>query len=307
MSPILLSICILLALVVIFGSIFLANTHFRRLKSDLTHIQDQMLGMEKLASQGQLSAVLAHEIKNPLNFVINFSQGAEDVIEELENGLLEYQNTQSPEALQQVQEILLELRANNQYIQNNGLRVDRIINQVMRRTQAEVAEKAEAQLNQVVDEQLNWAKKAFSTRITEHGIRFVTRYDDSIPPLYLHVHELSRVVINLIDNATFAVEKRAFKEKQGYIPTIEVRTLWEGDHVRIFIRDNGMGIPDKIKNQVFAPFFTTKSAKEGNSGLGLAISQDIISELFQGEITVQSQSHNFTEFDIRFPVPQRVG
>lgn len=285
--------------------LYLALQERKRLKKNILHIQDQMLGMEKMASLGQLSAVIAHEIKNPLNFVINFSEGANDVFDEFEEDLEAYQNSPRPETLERLKETIEELRTNNQHIRHNGQRVDQIINSVMRHTREKHGKRKHIQLNQLVEEQVELGYNAYTPSKPGRNISLMTQYDENIPPLFLHAHELGRVLINLMTNACQAVDLRAEIEGLDYVPSIQVRTQLHNGWVRIYVRDNGIGIPLELQHRIFRPFFTTKSSDQGNAGLGLSLCKDIISQLFKGKISVQSKEKGFTEFEVCFPVPKR--
>ncbi|MEM7371999.1 MAG: ATP-binding protein [Bacteroidota bacterium] len=297
-------------LLIIGGLVIIAYTVFRlireqlRLRKAIGQTKEKMQDMEKLASLGQLSAIIAHEIKNSLNYVINFSEGAKEVFDELREDLDEYQSSRKPEVLQRLLETVNDLQQNNQSILSNGHRVGKIISNVMDHSHGVKAVKQEVRFNQLIEEQVKAACAAYQPAATDHMILLDQQYDPSIPTLLLDPEDVARIFLNLISNACHAVDQKAVELGEGYAPEIYIQTELKGSEVEVRIRDNGPGIPQELIHQIFKPFFTTKPSGKGNSGLGLALCEKIVAERLNGKIQVQSKHGEFTEFVVRLQIQQ---
>ena len=277
-----------------------------QLAESLDHLkqtQEQLIMQEKMASLGQLSLGIAHEIKNPLNFVNNFAVSSVEVAEELREELVEMLTTRPEEERKLITELLGEISEYVGLIKEHGVRADGIVSSMMNHANDTQGEHLEIYLNDLVDEQANLGLKGF--KIKNEGFNGELSMDlaPNLPQLNINPQEFGRVIVNLINNACFAIkEKRKVNNQPDYIPKIKVKTKLSGDKVEIRVWDNGIGIPEKNRNQIFQPFFTTKPTGEGNIGLGLSISYDIITKGHGGEIKVDSKEGEYTEFIVSLSV-----
>ncbi len=275
---------------------------------DLRAAQDRLVQTEKLASLGQLTAGIAHEIKNPLNFVNNFAELSAELVEEL-NETLEASAEALPETVRRdVGDLTGLLKDNLGRVVQHGKRADSIVRNMLLHARHGVEERREVDLNALVDEALNLAYHGARAERAGFNITLKRDYDPTIGPVSLFPQEFTRVLLNLIGNGFHAASKRAAEGGDpGFEPVLTVTTRNRGERVRIKIRDNGTGIPDDVRARIFEPFFTTKPAGEG-TGLGLSISHDIIAKQHGGKIDVLSKPGQFTEFFITLPVrPRNVG
>lgn len=263
--------------------------------------RDQLIAQEKLASLGQLVAGIAHEIKNPINFMNNFSEGSGELLDELREELEQYRSHPNEKAYQLILSILEELKQNAIDITKNGDRADRIIRSMMDHARDTQGIIQEIDLNELVEDNVNLAYHGFRAQDPSFHAHFKKELDPSIGLVKGYPQDIGRVLLNILNNACFAVNKRRKDTPVGYVPTISVRTFVQAEEVCISIRDNGPGIPEAIREKIFLPFFTTKSTGEGNTGLGLSISYDIIVHQHQGKLEVKSEEGEYTEFVIQLP------
>ena len=266
---------------------------------DLRTAQDRLVQTEKLASLGQLTAGIAHEIKNPLNFVNNFSAISAELVDELQETL---QNTQFGEkAGTEITEIMNILRGNLEKVVQHGKRADSIVKNMLLHSRHGSGEHRPADINAIVEEGLNLAYHGARAEKQGFNITLKKSFDPSAGEVDVFPQEITRVLLNLISNGFYAATKRkAQAGNDGYEPTLLASTKNLGDRVEIRIRDNGNGIPPDVKDRIFNPFFTTKPAGEG-TGLGLSISHDIIVKQHGGSIEVVTEPGEFTEFRIILP------
>jgi signal transduction histidine kinase len=266
---------------------------------DLRAAQDRLIQTEKLASLGQLTAGIAHEIKNPLNFVNNFSGISVELIDELEQALEAAQLDTKTRA--EIAELAKTLQGNLDKIVQHGKRVDAIVKNMLLHSREGSGEHRPVDVNNLVDESLNLAYHGARAEKQGFNITLERSFDPTAGEVDVFPQEITRVLLNLISNGFYAATKR--KERvttDGHEPTLTAATKNLGDRVEITIRDNGTGIPPEVKEKMFAPFFTTKPAGEG-TGLGLSISHDIIVKQHAGSIEVETQPGEFTEFKIILP------
>jgi signal transduction histidine kinase len=258
---------------------------------DLRGAQDRLVQTEKLASLGQLTAGIAHEIKNPLNFVNNFSAVSIELIDELREALGGVHLDTKLRA--DISEIADTLQGNLGKVVQHGKRADAIVKNMLLHSRQGSGEHRPVDINALVDESLNLAYHG--ARAEKQGFNITVGEVDLFP------QEITRVLLNLISNGFYAATKRKAEANRGdYEPTLAVATKSLGDKVEIRIRDNGTGIPPEVKEKLFNPFFTTKPAGEG-TGLGLSISHDIIVKQHSGSIEVDTRLGEFTEFRIVLP------
>ena len=266
---------------------------------DLHTAQDRLVQTEKLASLGQLTAGIAHEIKNPLNFVNNFSSLSVELIDELQvtlTGVAVDDKTRG-----QITELSDMLRGNLEKVVQHGKRADSIVKNMLLHSRQGSGEHQPVDINALVEESLNLAYHGARAEKQGFNITLERSFDPTAGKVDLFPQEITRVLLNLISNGFYAATKRkAQTDGVNYEPTLGARTQNLGDSVEIRIRDNGTGIPAEVKEKMFNPFFTTKPAGEG-TGLGLSLSHDIIVKQHAGSIEVDTQQGEFTEFRIVLP------
>jgi GAF domain-containing protein len=266
---------------------------------DLRTAQDRLVQTEKLASLGQLTAGIAHEIKNPLNFVNNFSALSVELIDELREALEDA--PLGEEAKAQVSELTAMLRGNLDKVVQHGRRADSIVKNMLLHSRQGSGERRPADINAIVEESLNLAYHGARAEKQGFNITLEKYLDPTAGDVDLFPQEITRVLLNLISNGFYATTKRAqAADGKAYEPTLLAATRNLGDRVEIRIRDNGTGIPPEVKERMFNPFFTTKPAGEG-TGLGLSLSHDVIVKQHSGTIEVETEPGSFTEFRIVLP------
>ena len=266
---------------------------------NLKSAQDRLVQTEKLASLGQLTAGIAHEIKNPLNFVNNFSAVSTELIDELQESLKGLQFDGKARA--EVDEVMDMLHGNLDKIVQHGKRADSIVKNMLLHSRAGSGEHRPVDINAVVEESLNLAYHGARAEKQGFNITLERSLDPAAGEVDLFPQEITRVLLNLISNGFYAATKRKdLPNSDGFEPTLTAATKNLGDRVEIRIRDNGTGIPPEVRERMFNPFFTTKPIGEG-TGLGLSISHDIIVKQHAGSIEVDTEPGEFTEFKIVLP------
>jgi signal transduction histidine kinase len=266
---------------------------------DLQTAQDRLVQTEKLASLGQLTAGIAHEIKNPLNFVNNFSAVSIELIDELREALAGANLDNKLRA--EISEIADMLQGNLDKVVQHGKRADSIVKNMLLHSRQGSGEHRPVDINAIVEESLNLAYHGARAEKQGFNITLERSFDPTAGEVDLFPQEITRVLLNLISNGFYAATKRkGLANNDAYEPILTAATRNLGDRVEIRIRDNGAGIPPEVKERMFNPFFTTKPAGEG-TGLGLSISHDIIVKQHAGSIGVDTQPGEFTEFRIVLP------
>ena len=266
---------------------------------DLRTTQDRLVQTEKLASLGQLTAGIAHEIKNPLNFVNNFSAVSVELIDELRQALASANLNSKLRG--EISEIADMLQGNLDKVVQHGKRADAIVKNMLLHSREGSGEHRPVDINSIVEESLNLAWHGARAEKQGFNITLQRSFDPSAGEVDVFPQEITRVLINLISNGFYATSKRKAEANGGdYEPTLTAGTQNLGDRVAISVRDNGTGIPPEVKEKIFNPFFTTKPAGEG-TGLGLSISHDIIVKQHGGSIEVDTQPGEFTEVKIILP------
>jgi two-component system, NtrC family, sensor kinase len=266
---------------------------------DLRTAQDRLVQTEKLASLGQLTAGIAHEIKNPLNFVNNFSGLSIELIDELADGLKTV--TLDDKQRAEFAEVTETLRGNLERVVQHGKRADSIVKNMLLHSREGSGERRPVDINALVEESLNLAYHGARAEKQAFNITLQRSFDPAAGEAELFPQEITRVLLNLISNGFYAATKRqAATDGDGYEPTLLASTKGFGDRVEIRIRDNGTGIPPEVKEKMFNPFFTTKPAGEG-TGLGLSLSHDIVVKQHAGSIEVDSEPGAFTEIRVVLP------
>ncbi|MGH7602061.1 MAG: sensor histidine kinase, partial [bacterium] len=276
---------------------------YRRLNEALKNLQatqHQLLVQEKLASLGQLTAGIAHEIKNPLNFVTNFAALSLDLTQELREVVAGQIQKVDAAARANLEEVLGLLDENLAKINQHGQRADSIIKSMLLHSRGDSAERRPADINAILDEYVMLAFHGMRAQDNSFNIKIEKAYDDSIGRIEVVPQNLSRVFLNLVNNAFYATHEKKKSLGESYSPVLAVRTKNLGNKIEIRIRDNGNGIPAEVREKIFNPFFTTKPTGQG-TGLGLSISYDIIVQQHRGEIKVETEEGKFTEFVVLLP------
>lgn len=258
--------------------------------------QQQLIQSEKLASLGELTAGIAHEIQNPLNFVNNFSEVSMELIDEMEE---EMQKGDQEEAMA----IASDLKENLSKIIHHGKRADGIVKGMLQHSRASSNVKEPTDINKLADEYLRLAYHGLRAKDKSFNATLETHFADNLPVVQAVPQDLGRVLLNLFNNAFYAVQQKQKTSGPDYKPTVTVTTSTPpsgGRGALITVHDNGSGIPDALKEKIMQPFFTTKPTGEG-TGLGLSLSYDIVVKGHGGTIDVSSEENNFTEFKISIP------
>ncbi len=277
--------------------------------------REQLITQEKLASLGQLTAGIAHEIKNPLNFIVNFANISLDLLEELTQILKIHRSKMELKQWEETQDILTTLRENGAKIQRHGKRADNIIHSMLQHSREKAGEHSLVNINTILEETFNLVYHGFRARNKLIAINVQKHLDPEIGMVSIIPQDVSRVFLNILQNAFYALTQPLRKattepgssEKQAAIstpsppPEILIQTRRLVKSIEIKIRDNGAGIPEKVRDKIFNPFFTTKPTGEG-TGLGLSIAYEIIVKDHKGEILCSSVEGEFTEFIIRLPI-----
>ena len=256
---------------------------------DLQATQSQLIQSEKMASLGELTAGIAHEIQNPLNFVNNFSEVNDELLKELkaeaEKGNLE-----------EVKAIANDIAFNSEKINHHGKRADGIVKGMLQHSRTSSGQKEPTDINALADEYLRLAFHGMRAKGKTFNATTDTYFDNSIGNINVVPQDLGRVILNLINNAFYAVDEKNKQIGDGYEPTVSVSTKKEKDRIEIKVKDNGNGIPQKVLDKIFQPFFTTKPTGQG-TGLGLSLSYDIV-KAHGGELKVETKEGEGSEFII---------
>ena len=265
---------------------------------ELKSTQSQLIQSEKMASLGELTAGIAHEIQNPLNFVNNFSEVNNELIdemhEELDNGDIE-----------EAKAISIDIKHNLEKITHHGKRADRIVKGMLQHSRSGGDKKEPTDINALADEYLRLAYHGLRAKDKTFNAELITDFDTSIKTINVVPQDIGRVILNLLTNAFYAVHQKKQTAKDIYKPTVHIGTKKEKDTIEIKVTDNGNGMPDKVKEKIFQPFFTTKPTGQG-TGLGLSLSYDIITKGHGGDLTVSSKEGEGTTFCIILPIKENL-
>jgi signal transduction histidine kinase/ligand-binding sensor domain-containing protein len=264
---------------------------------DLRSTQAQLVQQEKMASLGELTAGIAHEIQNPLNFVNNFSEVNMELTDELKDGLQKIRLT--PEEKNNLEKIAEDIRQNQEKINFHGKRADSIVKGMLQHSRASSGRKEPTDINALCDEYLRLSYHGLRAKDKSFNAKMETEFDPNLPKLNIMSQEVGRVILNLINNAFYAVTDKKKSSGPDYQPTVTVSTNQADGRVDICVKDNGTGIPSRVLDKIFQPFFTTKPTGQG-TGLGLSLSYDII-KANGGEIKVETKEGEGTKFIIELP------
>ena len=281
----------------------LVNRRTRELQQTLDHLketQNQLVLSEKMASLGQLTAGIAHEIKNPLNFITNFAVLSQDLTKELREELAHEKKLVDERRAAEIQEILDNLEQNVTKINDHGKRADSIVRGMLLHSRGKPGERQETDLNALLAEYTNLAYHGMRAQDQSFNIKIETDFDPSIGSVSIVPQDLSRAFLNIVNNACYSANDKRKSARDGFSPMVRVSAKNSGDEVEIRIRDNGNGIPQEVRDRIFNPFFTTKPAGAG-TGLGLSLTYDIIVQEHKGEIKVDTKEGEFAEFIITIP------
>ena len=283
----------------LFESVEARTRQLAKSLEDLRTTQDRLVQTQKLASLGQLTAGIAHEIKNPLNFVNNFSGVSAELIDELQEALTDVSLNEKRRS--EITELMDTIRGNLDRVVQHGKRADAIVKNMLVHSREGSGEHRPVDINALVEEGLNLAYHGARAEKQGFNITLERSFDPNAGEADVFPQDITRVLLNLISNGFYAATKRGAETNGGdYEPTLAAATKNRGDRVEITIRDNGMGIPADVKEKMFNPFFTTKPAGEG-TGLGLSISHDIVVKQHGGSMEVETQPGEFTEIKIVLP------
>ena len=276
------------------------NEQLESVLEDLRNAQDQIVMREKLAALGELTAGVAHEIKNPLNFVKNFSEVSEELIDELKEALEDIEEQIPEDDRSYIDEITGDLTGNLKRIQSHGERANRIVHDMLQMGRGS-GDLQPTDINGLLDEYARLAYHSARASDSEFQLDILRDLDPDMGDVDVIPQDLGRVFLNMVGNACYATdEKRKAGEADGYEPTISLKTRRGEENIEIRIRDNGNGMPPHVVEKIFNPFFTTKPTGEG-TGLGLAMSSDIVRE-HGGHIQVETEPGEFTEMIIELPL-----
>jgi GAF domain-containing protein len=267
---------------------------------ELQAAQRNLIHAEKMASLGQLTAGIAHEIKNPLNFVNNFAALSVELLDELKGAAAPGIATLEEKIREEIDESIEMLTSNLDKVGEHGRRADGIVKSMLAHSRGGSGDRQSTDLNSLVDEALNLAYHGARAQDQNFNIAMERNFDAALAPIELVPQDVTRVFLNLIGNGFYAAQKRSREADGSFRPLLKVTTCDLGEAVEVRVRDNGTGIPAEIRDKLFQPFFTTKPTGEG-TGLGLSISYDIVTQQHGGMISVESEVGEFTEFTVRLP------
>ncbi|MBL7723947.1 MAG: two-component sensor histidine kinase [Chitinophagaceae bacterium] len=263
--------------------------------SQLRSTQAQLIQSEKMASLGELTAGIAHEIQNPLNFVNNFSEVSKELLDEMKEAI---EKGDAEEA----KEIMNDVIQNLEKINHHGKRADGIVKGMLQHSRSSSNQKEPTDINALADEYLRLAYHGLRAKDKSFNATMKTDFDETIGNIHIIPQDIGRVILNLITNAFYVVDEKVKQGIAGYEPTVEVSTKKMKDKVEVKVKDNGNGIPQKILDKIFQPFFTTKPTGQG-TGLGLSLSYDIV-KAHGGELTVKTEERIGSTFIIHLPAKE---
>lgn len=276
------------------------NKSLELANNEIDLLQQKVVYLDQLAGVGQLTAGILHEIKNPLNFINNFSKLSIELIGEIKEVSARLRTSSDAADLDDLEDLLSMLEGNVTRINDNGGRAERIIQGMLAQTRSDNVRLIPTHLNQVLEEFTKLAYQGVRGEDKDFNVSFSFEFDPELGSPNLAADAFGRVILNLVNNACYAVNEKR-KRQEDYAPLIKISTQKVGDTARIKIRDNGIGMPEEVRQRLFTPFFTTKPPGKG-TGLGLSLSHNIITNIHKGQINVESEPGNYTEFTIEIPL-----
>lgn len=277
-----------------------AHQTMQQLQQELKSTRENLITQSKLAALGALTAGIAHEIKNPLNFVNNFAELTSGLVDELRAELEKIRNRLEADDQANIAEILDTIQENTAKIKEHGKRADSIVRSMLQHARGKVGERQSIDLNAMLAEDINLAYHGLRAQDSSFNIKIETDLDPSIGLVEVVPQDISRVFLNIVTNACYEASRRKSTAPAGFTPLLSVISMKKNGHVEIRIRDNGAGVPAAIRDKLFTPFFTTKPSGQG-TGLGLSMSRDIVVQGHGGELFFETEEGQFTEFVIRLP------
>jgi len=273
-------------------------------QKEIENLRKQISQQEKMASLGLLSAGIAHEIQNPLNFVINFSKVSQKLLKDMQEVLDELGDVLPDDSVEEIKEIMSDLEGNMSKIEENGNRASSIVRGILLYSRGKDDEYIPTDLQQLTKEYVWLSFHAVRANNKSFNVSIQEDYANGLPLVKIIPQDFSRAVLNLMNNACYAVFSKS-KEATGtaYQPTIRISLKKEGDRINLAIEDNGQGISEEIKKKLYTPFFTTKPIGEG-TGLGLSITKSIIEQKHNGTIEMDTRPGEYTRFTISIPIQQ---
>lgn len=269
--------------------------------TEIEKLKEQLHQQQKMASLGMLAAGIAHEIQNPLNFVINFSKMSGKLLNDLVDLIEDSAEKLQEEDAEEMQEIAADLKDNMQKIEEHGERAISIIRGILLQSRGKEGEFLPTDIATLVHEYVWLSYHAMRAHNKDFNISITERYQENMPKMMVIPQDLSRAVLNLMNNACYTVEERSALNEEGYSPAINVEAHCEGDTLVISIEDNGMGMTEEVQKGLYEAFFTTKPIGKG-TGLGMPITQDIVQNRHHGKLCFTSAPHQGTTFTISIPI-----
>ena len=276
------------------------NDQVSKTLTDLKTAQRQLIQSEKMASLGELTAGIAHEIKNPLNFVNNFAEVNVELADEIIEELAANKGKRIDEVMRELEEIAMGIKVNATHIAKHGKRADSIVNSMMQHAHAESENRYRVEVNRLVDENIGLSYHGMRAQYPELSVEIEKSFDEAVATVEMVPQDIGRVLINVLNNAFYVVHKKKLSVGISYQPLVRVETRQVASGVEIRVEDNGPGIPAKIKEKIFEPFFTTKPTGSG-TGLGLSLAYDIVTQGHGGTMTVESEEGKGATFVITLP------
>ncbi len=269
----------------------------------LKEMQQQIIMQEKMASLGGLTAGVAHEIKNPLNFVTNFAELSTELFDELRAALAAHSGAIPAPALGEITALLDDIALNIRKINEHGKRADSIVRGMLLLSRGKAGERMPVDINTLVAEYVQLAYHGLRAADATFNVKLETTFDPAVGQLEVVPQDLSRAVLNIVNNACYAAFAARSARGAGFTPAVSVRTRAEEGWIAIIVRDNGMGVPAALREKIFTPFFTTKPSGKG-TGLGLSISYDIVVHAHHGELVLDTVEGEYSQFTLRLPRAQ---
>ncbi|MDB4904369.1 MAG: hypothetical protein JWQ63_3650 [Mucilaginibacter sp.] len=276
------------------GEIEAQRDNLKRAFEELKNTQRQLIQSEKMASLGELTAGIAHEIQNPLNFVNNFSEVNTELIDEMQTEI-------DKGNMCEVKAIATDIKENQQKISTHGKRADSIVKGMLQHSRANNSTREPTDINKLADEFLRLSYHGLRAKDKDFNADLLTSFDPKLPFVNLVQQDIGRVLLNLFNNAFYELIQKKKNTGADYRPAVEATTMVKDDHIEIRVKDNGNGIPEAIKEKIMQPFFTTKPPGEG-TGLGLSLSYDIVVKGYGGKIDINTKEGEYSEFIVSLPV-----
>ena len=271
------------------------------MENTIEELKQQLKQQEKLASLGMLSAGIAHEIQNPLNFVINFSKLSKKLLDDLTDIVEDNEDKISEEDREDIEDIMADLNENLSKIAEHGERAISIIQGILLVSRGKENEFIPSDVNKIVKEYVCLSYHAMRANHKNFNISIHEEYQDGLPMMMVIPQDLSRAVLNLMNNACYAIWTKAQTEGADYTPTIDIKVCSQNTDVYIIIADNGVGMTDEVKQHLYENFYTTKPAGQG-TGLGMEITRSIVEEKHHGKLSFESEAGKGTRFTIKLPM-----